>query len=119
MKNYSLLIMGGSNDDDGGGGVDGDGSGGNSPSRQGITVIDFNANWCGPCRRFAPIFHQVAEELNGRLRFISVDVDKTPEPARQFGVSSIPQITVLRPDGTSYSAVGFMGYNEFLAFIDR
>ncbi len=90
-----------------------------SPDPDHITVIDFNANWCGPCRRFAPIFHQVAEELNGRLRFISVDVDKTPEPARQFGVSSIPQITVLRPDGTSYSAVGFMGYNEFLAFIDR
>lgn len=90
-----------------------------SPDPDHITVIDFNATWCGPCRRFAPIFHQVAGELGDRFRFISVDVDKAPETARQFGVSSIPQITVLRPDGTSYSAVGFMGYDEFLAFIDR
>lgn len=53
------------------------------------TVIDFNAVWCPPCRRFGPIFEQVAEEMRGKAIFVSVDVDNASTPAHQFGVSSI------------------------------
>lgn len=81
------------------------------------TVIDFNAVWCPPCRRFGPIFDQVAEEMKGKAIFVSVDVDNAPTPARQFGVSSIPQISVLMPDGKVVSTVGFMTREEFVAFL--
>ncbi len=80
-------------------------------------VIDFNATWCGPCRQFAPVFHQVAEEMAGKARFVSVDVDNCPDAARQFQVSSIPQITILMPDGKQSSAVGYMTAEEFKNFI--
>lgn len=81
------------------------------------TVIDFNATWCGPCRQFAPIFHEVAEEMKGKALFISVDVDRNREPAIQFGVRSIPQISILYPDGTVRSTVGFMTKEAFLKFL--
>jgi len=82
------------------------------------TVIDFNAVWCPPCRRFGPIFEQVAEEMRGKAIFVSVDVDNASTPAHQFGVSSIPQITVLMPDGKTTSAVGFMSREEFISFLE-
>ena len=80
-------------------------------------VIDFNATWCGPCRQFAPIFHEVAEELKGKALFYSVDVDRNELVARQFGVRSIPQISILYPDGTVRTTVGFMPKEEFIKFL--
>lgn len=80
-------------------------------------VIDFNATWCGPCQRFAPIFEEVSKEMEGKAIFMSVDVDNSPEAARQFEVSSIPQISVLMPDGTVTSTVGFMEKAQFLDFL--
>lgn len=71
-------------------------------------VIDFNATWCGPCRKFAPVFDQAAEKYVNRASFYSVDVDKHPRLAAQFGVQSIPTIAFLLPDGTTKVAVGFM-----------
>ncbi len=88
-----------------------------SPDKDLPTVIDFNADWCGPCRKFAPVFHEVAGEFKGRFRFISVNVDNCPEAAAQFGVSSIPQITILRPDGSRNSAIGYMTADELKMFL--
>lgn len=81
------------------------------------TIIDFNAVWCGPCQRFAPIFEEVSKEYQGKAIFMSVDVDESPELARMFEVSSIPQLTVLLPDGTVKSTVGFMQKGQFIDFI--
>ncbi len=82
-------------------------------------VIDFNAPWCGPCRRFAPIFDEVAKEYEGKAIFLSVNVDNSPKTASQFEVSSIPQISILMPDGTITSTVGFMEKNQFRAFLSQ
>lgn len=81
------------------------------------TIIDFNAVWCGPCQRFAPIFEEVSKEYQGKAIFLSVDVDQSSELACMFEVSSIPQLTVLMPDGTVKSTVGFMDKGQFIDFI--
>lgn len=80
-------------------------------------VIDFNADWCGPCRAFKPVFHEVAAKWPARAKFLSVNVDHYPGLASQFGVRSIPLISVLYPDGQIKSAVGYMDINQFNAFI--
>ncbi|MDE6121609.1 MAG: thioredoxin family protein [Duncaniella dubosii] len=90
-----------------------------SPDKQLPTVIDFSATWCGPCRRFAPIFEETAKEYKGKAIFMSVDVDNSPETARQFEVSAIPQVSILMPDGTITSTVGFMEKDQFVDFISK
>lgn len=80
-------------------------------------VIDFNATWCGPCQRFAPTFEAVAKEMQGKAIFMSVNVDNSPVAAQQFEVSAIPQISILMPDGTVTSTVGYMEKDQFLQFL--
>ena len=80
-------------------------------------VIDFNAVWCGPCQYFKPVFHEVAAEYKGKARFISVNVDNNRELAMKFKVRSIPQITIVRPDGQVVSTVGAMEKADFEKFL--
>lgn len=55
-------------------------------------IIDFYATWCGPCQRIAPILKELAAEYGDRIVIYKVDVDKCPEVAQAFGISSIPAI---------------------------
>ena len=55
-------------------------------------LVDFYADWCGPCKTMAPILSQVAAELSGKVKVIKVDVDKNPAAANQFQVQGIPTL---------------------------
>ena len=57
-------------------------------------VVDFWAEWCGPCRAMAPIFRQAAQELEPRLRFAKVNVDEEPSLAARYGIRGIPTLIV-------------------------
>lgn len=58
-------------------------------------VIDFNATWCGPCKTYSPVFNKVADQYAGRVKFVSIDVDKAPAVANLFGVNAIPATVFL------------------------
>ncbi|MBX9928003.1 MAG: thioredoxin [Gemmatimonadaceae bacterium] len=58
----------------------------------GVTVVDFWATWCGPCRMIAPILDQLAEEYAGKLRIVKMDVDANPKTSPRFNVRSIPTL---------------------------
>ncbi len=72
-----------------------------------LTVVDFNAVWCGPCRQLTPVLHDLAKKYDGKVDFVSVDVDKYGElmDAYQLG-NSIPAVLILSPKGTSVSYIG-------------
>ncbi len=55
-------------------------------------LVDFYADWCAPCRRLAPVIDELAEEYNGDMRFVKVNVDDNASLAVQFGVQSIPTL---------------------------
>src|SRR5688572_16326340 len=55
-------------------------------------LVDFYADWCGPCKTMSPILNQVASELSGKVKVIKVDVDKNPAAANQFQVQGIPTL---------------------------
>jgi thioredoxin 1 len=70
----------------------------------GITVVDFWAPWCGPCRLVAPVIEQLAEEYAGRVRVGKLNVDENPGVASRYGIRSIPTIGIFR-DGVPVEGV--------------
>lgn len=71
-----------------------------------LTILDFNATWCGPCKLFGPAFEQVAEMYGNQADFYSVDTDENPETTQAFGIKSIPCVVFIKPDGTITKYVG-------------
>lgn len=64
-------------------------------------IVDFYADWCGPCKQIAPAMEALAEKWAGRINFVKVDIDAQPEIARGYNISSIP--AVLRFEGGEVS----------------
>lgn len=78
-----------------------------------LTIIDFNATWCGPCRAFAPTFEAASVKYKGEVDFISVDVDVHKDMAASLNINSIPAILFIRQDGTKEWNIGLMDADEF------
>lgn len=87
------------------------------PTAKKAVVIDFNATWCGPCRRFAPIFEAAAKEYAKKAVFVSVDVDRHPGLAQIYGVRGIPYMVVLRKNQAPVTQTGLMPEADFDAFL--
>ncbi len=69
-------------------------------------IIDFWAQWCGPCRMFAPVFEELSEEYAGKVHFYKVDTDAEQELAAVFGIRSIPSILFVPIEGKPQIAMG-------------
>jgi len=77
-------------------------------------LVDFWAEWCGPCRMVAPVLEQIAAENAGRIRVAKVDVDDAPGVARRFEIMSIPTIMVFKDGVAKKRLVGAKGKSQLL-----
>ena len=59
-------------------------------------VVDFWAEWCGPCKAIAPIVDELAEEYDGRVKFAKMDVDSNPNTPQKFGIRGIPALLIFK-----------------------
>jgi len=65
---------------------------------KGVTLVDFHADWCGPCRMLAPVLEEVSKEIKGKASVGKVDIDKEQKIAAQFQITSVPTM-ILFKDG--------------------
>ena len=77
-------------------------------------VVDFWAEWCGPCRMVAPVLEALAEENAGKLRIAKLNVDDAPNIARRFEVMSIPTLIVFKDGVAKKRLVGAKGKSQLL-----
>lgn len=63
----------------------------------GLVLVDFFADWCGPCKTLGPILEGLAPEYEGRVTFVKVDSDRSPALSQAFGVRSLPTVILLKP----------------------
>ena len=59
-------------------------------------LVDFWAEWCGPCRQLAPVLDDLAEEFSGRLVFVKLNVDENPETPSRFGIRALPTMNIYK-----------------------
>ena len=85
----------------------------------GITVMDFWAPWCGPCRLIGPIIEKLSVEYNGKALIGKVNVDDNPETAMKYGVRSIPTIVVLKDGAEVKRHVGVTTQANLAKIIDE
>ncbi len=76
-------------------------------------IIDFYADWCGPCKMLSPIFEKLSKKYENRIDFYKVDTDKEQDVASALGVKSLPTILFIPVDGKPKVSVGFLQEDAF------
>jgi thioredoxin 1 len=90
----------------------------NETIKEGVSVVDFWAPWCGPCRMIAPIIDELAQDYEGRAKICKVNTDEEPEIAMQFGIRSIPTILFFKDGQIVDQMIGAAGKDVFTQKID-
>ena len=81
-------------------------------------LLDFYADWCGPCKMLAPVLHEIAEENAGALKVGKINVDEQMELAMRFQVSSIPMLVVFKDGKAVAKLVGYRSKPEIAAMVE-
>ncbi len=81
-------------------------------------VVDFWAEWCGPCRMIAPALEEIASDLQGKVRIVKLNVDENPEVARKHGVRSIPTLMIFKGGKAIATKVGVGPKSELSRWIN-
>ncbi len=82
------------------------------------TVVDFFADWCGPCRMMAPVFEELSKEMAGKVNFVKVDTEADPEIAQDYEIRGIPTLIIFKKGEEITRLVGFRDKQRLKADIE-
>ena len=87
-------------------------------NHKGLVLVDFYADWCGPCKMTSPILEELSNEVK-EVKFVKINVDENPELASQYNVFSIPTFLIFKDGKIIHQFVGARGKDGFLAEIEK
>ena len=87
--------------------------------KNGVTVVDFFAPWCGPCRKMAEVLAQIADEYQGKINIYKLNTDENLETAKSMSISSLPSVLVFKNGEALERMVGLMPKSAIISNIEK
>ena len=81
-------------------------------------LVDYWAEWCGPCKMIAPILDEIAAEYNGKVRVAKLNIDDNPQTPPKYGIRGIPTLMLFKDGNVEATKVGAVSKSQLTAFID-
>jgi len=81
-------------------------------------LVDYWAEWCGPCKMIAPVLAEIAEEYEGRLRIAKLNIDQNPDTPPRYGIRGIPTLMLFKDGEVEAIKVGAVPKSQLIAFLD-
>ena len=82
-------------------------------------LVDFYADWCGPCKMLAPIINELSDEYAGKVKVCKINVDEQGETAAKYGIQSIPTVMLFKNGEPVETMMGFRPKDAFKAMLDK
>jgi len=86
---------------------------------EGAVLVDFWAEWCGPCKMIAPILDEIASEYKDRLRIAKLDIDQNPQTPPKYGIRGIPTLILFKNGTVEAQKVGALSKSQLATFLDQ
>jgi len=81
-------------------------------------LVDFGATWCGPCKALAPIVAKIADDFQGKVKVVTVDIDDSPESTKKYGVRSVPTVIAFQGGQKTGQQVGLTSRENLLKLLN-
>ena len=81
-------------------------------------LVDYWAEWCGPCKMIAPILDEISSEYDGKLKIAKLNIDENPETPPKYGIRGIPTLMLFKNDNVEATKVGALSKSQLTAFLD-